>query len=161
MWFNINDNKLDYIERAPFNVSNEIIINASPEKVYDILMNKDWINWFQDFVSVEWTTPEPHNVNSKRIVKLKTLSVKETILAQENHKRFSFSITAITLPLVKDMLEDMKFEKTEDGNTKMSWKVYYTPSLLMSLIHPIGRAIFGSMFAKSIKNFKNFVEKQN
>lgn len=160
MWFKLNDNKLDYLEKAPFTITNEVIIDASVEKVYDILINRNWSNWFQDFVDMTWTSPEPNGVGSKRIVKLKTLSVKETILAWDKNKRFSFSITEITLPLVKDMVEDMQFSSTDDGKTKMIWKVYYTPTFIMSAIHPIALKIFGTMFKKSINNFKIFVEKE-
>ena len=161
MWFKINDDKLDYIDKAPYNISNEVIINASPEKVFSVLTDKSWSNWFHDFKDMTWTSPAPYGKGSTRVVNLKTLSVKETILAWEKEKRYSFVITDLTLPLVKDMVEDMQFEKTPEGNTKMSWKVYYTPTLMMSIIHPIARMIFGSMFTKSINNFKNFVEKQS
>lgn len=161
MWFKLNDNKLDYLDKAPYNITNEIIIDAPIEKVYDVLINRSWSNWFQDFVDMIWTSPEPNGVGSKRIVKLKTLSVKETILAWDKNKRFSFSITEITLPLVKDMVEDMQFETTNDGKTKMTWKVYYTPTIIMSAIHPIALKIFGEMFKKSINNFKTFVERKN
>ncbi len=159
MWFKLENQGLEYTKNAPFSFKNEIIINATPNKVFDVLAGDTWKHWFKDFVGVKWTSQGPYGIGSTRIVDLKPLSVKEKFLAWEYGKRYSFLIYEITLPLVKSMLEDMQLEETEDGKTLFRWNVYYTPSLIMLIIHPIARAIFGGMFKQSLNNLANYVQK--
>jgi hypothetical protein len=158
MWFKLENCKLDYIERAPFNLKNSLYIPVSPERVFNILAGDTWKEWFQDFVGVKWLTPEESGTGSMREVKLKTLSVKETFLAWEPGKRYSFLVGEITLPLVKAMVEDIQLEPSGDEGTTVNWNVYYTPTLFMSLIHPVPRSIFGKMFSKSLENLGKFCQ---
>lgn len=160
-WFPIKASELEDIKTAPFQFDNQLLIEASPEQVFDVLVKSDWADWFVDFRKVTWTSQPPYQVGSTRTVEMKTLSVKERFLAWEPGQRFSFSIDAISLPLISQMLEDMQLEPVENGRcTRFCWRVYYTPNLLMRSIHPIARAIFGKMFKQSLTQLKQYIEKQ-
>ncbi len=159
-WFQLRRSELADIPQMPYHFDNQILIEASPASVFDVLANSNWQNWFVDFVSVTWTSSEPYGVGSTRTVKLKSLSVQERFLAWEPGQRFSFSIDAISLPLIQAMFEDMQLESVEDGRaTRLRWRVYYSPNWLMRAVHPIARAIFGRMFRQSLKNLKQYGEK--
>ena len=159
MWFKLKPYELNGGEKAPEHFYNEVKLPASPEKIFKILAGNDWDNWFKDFVSVSWDTPDNHGVGSKRQVKLKTLSARETMLAWEPGKRFSFTLTEVTLPLVHAMMEDMQLEETADGGTLLKWYVHYDPNLFTKIFHPVVRGIFGNMFRKSMKNLVEFCQK--
>lgn len=160
-WFQLIPSELDYAQSAPFCFDHQLLLEASPQTVFEVLRDSDWAEWFVDFRKVEWTSPDPYQTGSTRTVTLKTLAVKERFLAWEPGQRFSFSIDAISLPLLKQMMEDMQLEPVEKGRcTRVRWRVYYTPSLLMSSVHPLARRIFGSMFKQSLTRLKDYAEKK-
>ena len=92
-------------------------------------------------------------VGAEREVELKALTVRERFLAWEPGKRLAFTVYGSTLPLLKAMLEDMVLEPVEAGGqvraTRLIWRAHYEPSLLMRLVHPLGRMIFGELFKAS------------
>lgn len=160
-FFELVHAELGYAKDAPHCIDNQTLIEASPERVFEVLSGSDWGDWFVDFKRVDWTSPEPYGQGSTRTVTLKILSVKERFLAWEPGRRFSFSIDAISVPLVKAMMEDMQLEPVEGGRaTRFRWRVYYTPSPLMVAFHPIARKIFGNMFTQSLKNLKAYAEQK-
>lgn len=156
MWFSLRTIDLDYAAAAPFCFLNEAVLPAPPERVWAVLTGDTWQHWFKDFVSVAWTSPPPHGVGSTREVKLKPLSVRETFLAWEPGRRFSFRADEITLPLVTAFMEDLTLTPRE-GGTHLSWRVSYTPRLGMRLIHPVARMIFGGMFKTTLANLGRYL----
>lgn len=150
--------ELSFIDQAPFNFDHDIVIEASPERVFQIFASGEGQEvWFQDFVSVTWHHPEPHGVGTTRDVKLKLLSVNERFLAWDVGRRLSFSIDSITLPILRQMMEDLQFSPSGTG-CHLRWRVYYSPTPLMRLVHPLARLIFGNMFKASLAALKKYAE---
>lgn len=147
MWFEVEPAEIGFLESSRFRIENGAIINASPERVFRILSEGEGMGeWFQDFVACRWTSPDPHGAGSTREVELKAMAVKERFLVWEPGERLVFTITAMKLPLVTRMVEDMRLERLGD-RTRLRWSVHYTPSLLMRPVHPIAHAFFEKMFA--------------
>ena len=156
MWFDVEPVEIDFLETSPFRIENDAIINAPPERVFEILTNGEGQKeWFQDFVGFRWTSAEPHGAGSTREVELKMLAVKERFLVWEPGERLAFTVTAITLPVVSRMIEDMQFERMGD-RTRFRWTVHYTPTLAMRAVHPVARGIFGKMFAVTASGLTNY-----
>jgi uncharacterized protein YndB with AHSA1/START domain len=159
MWFKTELSELSYVDSSAHRIANVVLIEASPERVFDIFATGERQDeWFQDFVACRWTSGEPHGVGTTREIELKLLTVKERFLAWERGKRLAFSIDAITLPIVNQMVEDMHFEPALGGSTRLIWHVHYSPSLLATPIHPAARAIFSRMFSQSAKNLAKWVK---
>jgi len=157
MWFDVEAVPLSFTESSPYRIENTTSIDAPAARVFQILATGErQEEWFQDFVACRWTTPEPRGVGAEREVALKLLTVKERFVAWEPGKRLTFHIHAITLPFVKAMLEDMVIEPTGDRTCRFTWTVHYRPSLLMRLVHPVGRAVFGKMFRGSIQGLAKY-----
>lgn len=157
MWFPLEHQDLRFVDRAPNKLEFTAVVPAPPARVFEILSTAErQREWFQDFVADRWTSPPPHGVGSTREIELKMLSVKERFLAWEEGKRLAFAVDAITIPLVKAMLEDMQLEPSGEGSTRLAWRVYYRPSLAMRLVHPVGRAIFGRMFKASVDGLARY-----
>lgn len=147
MWFDVEPSDIGYTEISPFQIVNEAIINASPERVFDILAaGENQSEWFQDFVENRWTSPEPYGVGSTREVELKIITVKERFLVWDRGKHLAFTITASTVPAVRRMLEEFHMEPVGD-RTRFRWTAHYTPSRLMRVVHPVMRIQFSKMFA--------------
>ena len=152
MWFPVKPTDLSYTLSSPFQFRNEAVIEAPPERVFEVISSgEDQGKWFKDFVACRWTSAPPHGVGSTREIELKALTVKERFLAWDPGKRMSFCIYAITLPLISEMLEDFQLEPAGDGRTRFRWIAHYTPTLAMRVVHPVVRAIFGNMFRASIE----------
>ncbi len=159
MWFDCEAVPLSFTERSPYRIENEAIIDASPERVFEILADGSrQIEWFEDFVACRWTSKPPHGLGSEREIELKALTVKERFLAWDPGKRMTFHIYAITVPLVSAMVEDLKLAPAGEGKTRFTWTVHYRPTLLMRAIHPIGRAVFGKMFKKTTERLQRFAK---
>ena len=159
MWFPLAPTELDYIGTAPHRFDNEIVIDAPAERIFELISDgRSMGAWFQDFVACRWTTTAPHGVGSTREVELEALTVKERFLTWEPGRRLAFAIYAITVPLVKRMVEDLRLEPVGDRRTRVLWQVHYTPSLVMRAVHPIGRLVFGKMFQASLAGLKRHAE---
>jgi uncharacterized protein YndB with AHSA1/START domain len=150
MWFDVESVDLGFTESSPFKLENEAVIRASPERVFEILTTAEGQReWFQDFRADRWTSAPPHGVGSTREIELKLLTVKERFLAWERGKRVAFAITAITIPIVTAMVEDIQLSKLDDERTRLAWRVHYRPALAFRLVHPVARTVFGKMFSAS------------
>lgn len=160
-WHATTPSELDYAVVAPYCMDHEVQIQAPPQAVFKVLTDSNWGDWFVDFRSVEWTSPAPHGRGSTRTVRLKDLAVKERFLAWVPNQRFSFSIDAVSLPLLEGMMEDMQLTPTQNGQaTRFRWRVYYTPSPLMAAVRPVAEPMFDGMFKQSLLNLKAYAEKQ-
>ncbi len=153
MWFDVEAVPLAFTESSPYHIENVVRIEASPERVFEIWATGErQRDWFKDFVDNRWTSPAPYGVGSEREVELALLTVKEP------GKRMTFHIYGITLPLVTAMVEDLRLEPDGAGATRMTWRVHYRPSLLMRLVHPVGRAIFGRLFRLSAEGLVRYAK---
>ena len=158
MWFYVEPSDVSFLSRGPFEFNNEAVIAAPPERVFEIFATGErQTEWFKDFVGYRWTSDEPHGVGSRREVELKMLRVKERFFIWEPGKRMSFSIDAITLPLVAQMAEDLQFEPSGKGSTWVRWRAVYEPTPMMRLFHPVARTIFGKMFRASLDGLAKYV----
>lgn len=157
MWFDVAPTDLSFIEQAPFLFENEAVINASPDRVFEILATaEEQTEWFKDWKGAQWLSDPPLGVGSTREVSLRALRVKERFVAWEPGKRISFTIYAITVPLIATMLEDMQLEPMGPSRTRFRWRAYYRPTPAMRVIHPIARSIFGSMFSASTSGLARY-----
>ncbi|MEZ4314907.1 MAG: SRPBCC family protein [Polyangiaceae bacterium] len=151
MWFATTPTELDFTTSSPHHLSFDALIEAPPERVFDIFANGEGQEtWFQDFKAVRWNGSSPRGVGTTREIELKLLTVKERFVAWERGVRISFSIDAITLPLVRRMMEDLQFEAVGEKGTRLVWTVHYDLTLGMRPLHPAAKMIFGKMFRTSL-----------
>lgn len=159
MWFDIQRSELEYCDVSPFTLEHKRTIVARPERVFDVFANGEGQErWFHDFRECRWTSEEPRGVGSTREIELAMLTVRERFLVWDRGQRITFSIDAITLPIVRAMVEDMHFAPSGDDGTEITWRVHYTPAPAMRIVHPIARAVFGRMFRLSLEGLARYVE---
>jgi uncharacterized protein YndB with AHSA1/START domain len=160
MWFNTKPSDPSYVDTSPHRIANVVTIDAPPRRVFDIFATADHQDeWMHDFKMCRWTSGEPHGVGATREIELKPLTVKERFLVWEPGERLMFSVDAITLPLVNQMMEDMRFESISGGTaTRLVWHVHYTPTRVATPIHPVARAIFAHMFSASAQKLALWVK---
>ena len=158
MWFDVEAVPISFTEYAPYRFENVVLLDAPPARIFEIWATGEaQKDWFQDFVENRWSS-DARGVGAEREVELKLLTVKERFLVWEPGKRLAFTMFGITLPLVKAMVEDLTFEPVGDRATRMTWRAHYEPSLLMKIIHPIGRMIFSELFKSSAEGLARYVK---
>ena len=158
MWFDVEAVPISFTESSPYHFENVVLIDASPARVFEIwATGENQKDWFQDFVANRWTSAA-RGAGAEREVELKLLTVKERFLVWEPGKRLAFCMYGITLPLVKAMVEDITLEPVGDHATRMTWKAHYEPSLLMRIIHPLGRMIFAELFKSSSEGLARYAK---
>jgi len=160
MWFSTRRSELSYVDASPRRIANVVDIAAPPERLFHLFATGErQTEWFEDFVACRWTSPEPHGVGSEREIELALVSVKERFLVWEPGARLTFSIDAITMPIVSQMVEDLRFVPTSEGKgTQLIWHVHYTPSAMMIPVHEFARLMFARMFRRSAEGVKRFAE---
>lgn len=151
---------LEFLDSAPVRFVNVVEINASPERVFEVLEDEDsWPKWFKGIVKVEWTSPKPFGVGSSRKVMLKAMAVDERFIAWDPGKRFAFYFTATSQPVAHAFCEDYQLEALDDGRTKFTYTVAYEPRFLIQMAGPIGKRIFGKMFQNGARSLATFMGK--
>jgi len=162
MRFSCRTVELEFLDSAPVKLVNEVEINASPERVFEVLeAGESWPKWFKDIVSVEWTSPEPFGVGSTRTVTLKTMTACEKFIAWDIGKRFTFYFTATSQPIAHAFCEDYRLEASGKGKTKFIHTVAYEPRLLLKMAGPIGKRNLKNMFQNGAQSLATFMEEVN
>jgi hypothetical protein len=80
MWIECKPCNLEFFEVAPFKIVTEIILLASPLKVFQTFADPmSWPQWFKEIKSVTWTSQQIDKVNATREVVLKILGIPITL----------------------------------------------------------------------------------
>lgn len=166
MWHELAPVDLEFTDHSPEQMKFEIVCFAPAERVFDVLTgDREFFEWLAPLAECRWTTPAPHGVGSKRQIALDMLAppghgradaltallVRERFLAWERGKRFTFAIEAVTIPLVRRMVEDIQLERLGPQRTRMRYTVHYEPTLLMRSVHGLAREFFGKMFRDAVR----------
>jgi uncharacterized protein YndB with AHSA1/START domain len=158
MWFALEVQDLSFTQTAPYKFENEAILDAPPERVFEVFATgENQRTWFKDFVGIRWTSPASSGVGAERDVELKLVTVSERFLAWDPGKRLTFTIFQMTLPLVDAMVEDMVFEPIGDGKTRLLWRAHFRPRGFMKPFVPILQAVFGQLFTQSIRGAVDYI----
>jgi hypothetical protein len=164
MWFFTAPTGLDFVDRSPFQLRFHEVVEADASRLFALVTGERMEEWFTDLRSLEWDGPPPYGVGSKRVVRLKTLSVKERFLAWEAPEgtkggRLAFAMDAVSVPLVRRMMEDFRIESLGPGRSRFEWTVHYAPRLVLRLVHPVARLIFGKMFGDGARALREVAER--
>ena len=158
MWFELQSKNLAYTVNAPHRFDIVAVLDASPERVFDAFANPgDLARFIFAFRRCEWQSPAPHGVGATRQLDLWGLSFREHFLAWEPGRRFCFSIDAMTLPLMRAMVEDIQIEPVGDGKARLIWTVHYTPRLVTQLMHPFARMSLELGYQRSVDQLARFL----
>lgn len=152
MWFPLQPQSLDFVGRAPNVLRFEAAVHATPEQVFDVVVHDDMGAWLPDFVDMHWTSAPPRGVGSTRTVTLKRgLAVKERFIAWERGRRLTFTMEAISLPVVRAMIEDFQLESLSARHTRVRYSVHYAPHPALVPVHALARSFFGAMFQQALR----------
>jgi len=150
MWFPLTPAEIGFVDRARRQFSYDFHVAASPEAVFEAITEPEvFARWFPDYRGARWLSPPPHGTGSVREVKLRGLAVRERIVVYEPGQRFAFTITKMSRPLLKRMVEDYRLAPTDDGGTRVVWTIAYRPRLAVRPLEPLLKPVFGRLFERA------------
>lgn len=151
MWFALQPVDLGFTRTSPFQLVNEAVVYAPPERVFDLFAGERIDEWLAELRSVEWTSAAPHGVGSTRTLVMRDLAAKERFLAWDRGARIAFAIEALTLPFARRMLEDMQLERLGPRHTHVRYTVHYEPTVATRLLHPVVRRALKPAFGRALR----------
>lgn len=160
MWFKNKPSDLTFPASALTHIRFDFDVKVSTERLFEILSTGEQQTiWAEGYVRTLWHTPPPHGVGTVRDIVLKSLSVQERFLCWDYGKRFAFSADALTLPLARQLMEDIQFEALSPTRSRLVWNVYYTPVFWLRPLNGIlTKYIFRPMFHSFSHGFVQYAE---
>lgn len=141
---------LDELETQPFQVDVSATLDAAPEAVFEEL--RDPSLWFPLLYKSVWKTGATSGVGAEREVRVHTFGTfRERMLAWDPGERVAFSMIETTSPLIDRMAEDWWVSHDTTG-TRLSWRVYATPSRIGRPLSGALELILKSMFKRAVAN---------
>jgi uncharacterized protein YndB with AHSA1/START domain len=122
MPFALRQESIDFVDRAPVVVRAEVLVHASPERVWSAFADAaTWPQWFVGLKTARYTTPPPYGVGTKRYVEVMGFKVDETLLAYDVGRRYAFRVDSGNLPLLNALVELITLE-TEGDATRVVYR---------------------------------------
>src|SRR5262249_44639882 len=87
------------------------------------------------------------------------VAIDEHFFRWEQDRRFSFYLTAASLPLVHALAEDYVLEELAPGRTRFTYSVAIEPRLALSMAGPITRPLIDAVLRKACKGLQGYVVK--
>jgi len=131
MWFKVAASDSAFADRSQQHFTYDFRVEATTTKVFELVTDPAELGgWMPDLRAARWVTDLPHGVGSVREVRLKNVAVHEKVLIWEPGERFVFTIVRASVPLLKHMLEDYRFDALAGGATRVRWTIAYQPHLM-------------------------------
>lgn len=152
---------MDYFDTAPIRTVSEIVINVSPEQLFEVFEDADsWPIWVDSITDVEWTSPKPFGIGTTRTVGLKGNMVgDEVFIAWERGSKMAFCFTECTAGVMSAFAENYEVKDLGNNQCQLRWTVGQTPAGIGRLLLPISKPFLGRMFQKILVSLKDYCEK--
>ena len=150
-----------FVQKARFRFVHNISSAASTTQTFDIVSSSELESeWFPDFVSAEWKTPEPHGVGSLRIYRLKFMTILEEFLVWDRGHRLVFRLNECSLPILHRFLESYIITPGSRGGSNLRWEVCYEPRPSLKFLHPFIRPFFARDFRRAARQLQALLDRE-
>jgi len=143
--FTLRPSDPSFAERAEHVLDVHAVLRSPAEAIFDAVVDLvDAPEWLRDFVHAEWldetTVLETFRFMTQRV----------RTLHAERGRRWIASMDAVTLPLGRELLEDLQLETLPDGRTLVRWRFFYDLEPFMRPVHVLLRREFTAMLTTSL-----------
>lgn len=135
----------EWAATAPVRFESSVDIEASPEVVFDVLVDAEALpQWAKVVRHARWTSGEPYGVGSERTVKMVAgLTGYEKFLVWERGERLVFRFDASSSTALSAFLEDYRIEPTP-GGCRLTWITAMSPKNPVAKVGvTVGRPLVG------------------
>ncbi len=150
--FKLRPSDAGFGDHAPHAIDITTTLGASPERIYDGIVNlTEARDWLPDFVRARWV--EGPDENGEQVVEetFRFMSQRVRTFVAEPGRHWMASIDACTLPLGRELMEDLELEPLPDGGTRVRWRYYYDPYKLLKPFRKLLHKEFDHMLRLSLE----------
>ncbi|HUW04531.1 MAG TPA: SRPBCC family protein [Acidimicrobiales bacterium] len=116
-----------WIGGAPVKIVETIDIGATPEAVWEVIIDHErWPNWFDALESVTRTN-DVDGVGGTRQVSMKAMTADEEFLEWEPGRRFGFTVTAMNQRLLESLNERIEIEPLDGDRCRVTYTQGFAP----------------------------------
>ena len=126
--FKLRPSDASFGERAPHAIDVEIDLDAPAGAIFDAIVDlRDAGDWLPDFVRACWI--EGPDERGEQVVDetFRFMSQRVRTFVAERGSHWMASIDACTLPLGRELMEDLELTPRDGGGTHVRWRYYYDP----------------------------------
>ena len=150
--FKLRPSDASFGERAPHAIDVRETLSAPPEAIFEGIVNlRDARDWLPDFVRARWV--EGPNERGEQVVEetFRFMSQRVRTFLAEPGRHWMASIDACTLPLGRELMEDLELKPLPDGGTRVRWRYYYDPYPAMKPLRKLLHKEFDHMLRLSLR----------
>ena len=150
--FKLRPSDAGFAERAPHAIDITTTLSASPDAVYDGIVNlTDARDWLPDFVRARWVYGPDADGGQVVEETFRFMSQRVRTFVAEPGRHWMASIDACTLPLGRELMEDLELEPLPDGGTRVRWRYYYDPYAALKPFRKLLHKEFDHMLRLSLE----------
>ena len=151
--FKLRPSDAGFGERAEFVIDEHAVVDAPPEAVYDAIVDLVGAReWLADFVRAEWVSGPDERGEQVVDEIFSFMTQRVRTFHADRGRRWMASIDACTLPLGREMMEDLELSPLPDGRTQLRWRYYYEPYRAVMPIRKPLHNYFAKMIRKDIEH---------
>ncbi|MEA2472429.1 MAG: hypothetical protein QOE06_344 [Thermoleophilaceae bacterium] len=151
LFFKLRPSGPDFGERAPFVIDIEEELAAPADEIFDCIVNlRDGRDWLPDFVRARWVSGPTERGEQVVEETFKFMSQRVRTFLAEPASHWMASIDACTLPLGRELMEDLELDPLPGGGTRVRWRYYYDPYPALRPIRKLLHKEFDHMLRLSL-----------
>jgi len=146
--FKLRPSDAGFADRAPYVIDEHAVLAAPAEQIYDAIVDLAGAReWLADFVRAEWVSGPDADGNQVVDEIFRFMSERVRTFHAERGVRWMASVESCTLPLAREMMQDLQLSTLPDGRTQLRWRFFYEP---YGALGPL-RGLLHRFFAKMIR----------
>ncbi|HEX8705189.1 MAG TPA: SRPBCC family protein [Myxococcaceae bacterium] len=155
--FALTPSKPSFAREAPYQIDHSVWIPAFPDQVYDEFAECSHCDkWVGQFVRLESLTPDQPPDRRLYEESFTFMTVRIRMLEAERGRRWLGTVERCTLPVARQLLQEVTFEPGDNGGTNFRWRVYYTPSWVVRPFLKSVQRLFDQMFRDDTEQLAAF-----
>jgi hypothetical protein len=161
LFFKLRPSGPDFGQRAPHVIDIQVTLDAPADAIFDGIVNlRGARDWLPDFVRARWV--EGPNERGEQVVEetFKFMSQRVRTFLAEPGSHWMASIDACTLPLGRELMEDLELTPQPGGGTLVRWRYYYDPFPVLRPIRKLLHKEFDRMLRLSLEQLDEHLTRQ-
>lgn len=151
----------EFVDIAPVRFVNSVDLAITPEELFDVLADAaSWPRWAKVITGVEWTTPPPRGVGTKRTVTMRggLLGVEEFLL-WDAPTRIAFRFNEASEKRIRAFAERYDVEPTPEG-CRLTWTLALEVAGAARLTLGPARPLLDLGFRWFLRNLRRYTDQR-
>jgi len=117
-----------FFEDAPVVIPATVELDATPDRVWEVLGSDEMWSWAPIIDHLVWTTPRPQSAGAiRRLRLLKLVTIEEEFYRWDVGRRATFRVVEQSRRVFDGLAEDFLLEPAAGGGTVLTWTMAVAP----------------------------------